>query len=261
MFLRKEKRIMRRFNWKALSGRATLEKLNDSESMKPKALSRPPYYLTNDYSPILLQLAREFESLYRDIHYRVEVVSELIRYMADFRFQVLGETAYQAFIQAVQVKPTQFLMPVHLRIAPKSRGKEGTLAWINPKTLDQGVIYLNLSTIEQATKGCSTKQIASFLESTLLHEWVHLLQFSIDSDRPLLLKELNEKKWTQRWYEQEAIYVTERVYRSLIHQKEYSKRGTHGLVRKIACCPNTPIPFCFKQMALEPYAKAQGFVA
>ena len=80
------------------------------------------------------------------------------------------------------------------------------------------------------------------------------------SDRPLLLKELKEKKWAQRWYEQEAVYVTERIYRSLIYQKKYSKRRAHGLVRKIAYRPNTPVPFCFKQMALEPYAKTHGFI-
>lgn len=261
MFLRKEKRTMRGFNLKALSGRATLEKLNDSKSMEPKELSRPPYYLTNDYSPILLQLAREFESLYRDVHYRAEVVSELIRYMADFRFQVLGEVAYQAFIQAVQAKPTQFLMPVRLRIASKSRVKGEALAWINTETLDDGVIYLNLSMIENATKDGSTEQIASFLESVLLHEWVHLLQFSIHSDRPSLLKELNEKTWAQRWYEQEAIYVTERVHRSLVYPKKCFKCKTQGFVRQMSGDPNIPVPFCFKQMALKPYAKAQGFVA
>ena len=181
--------------------------------------------------------------------------------MAEFRFQVLGETAYQSFLQAIQDNPTQFLTPVRLRVAPQTIRSSSALGWIDPETSDNGLIYLNLTYIEKVTRGFSTEQMAAFLESTLLHEWVHLIQFSIQTDRPSLNKEGREKRWHQRWYEQEAIYVTERVFRSLVHPKKYSKRNAFGLVRQIAYCPDTPSPFCFKEMALKPYAPAHGVVA
>lgn len=206
------------------------------------------------HSPIVLQLCREFDLFTQDVDYRIRVASELIRYMAEFRFQYFGAERYEQFIQAIQANPLLFIQPVHLRVVTRP---DVASAWVNTRTAAEGLIYLNLTQIEPYTQSFNTETLASYLESTILHEWIHLLQLAIVADQSSITRANQTQKWAHRWHEREAVYVTERVYQTLIHQKKFTRPKARGLVRQLAYQPNTPLPFCFKEMALKPYIGQQ----
>ena len=195
---------------------------------------------------VLIQSARELERFYQHPRVRLNMVTEMLRHMAEFRFQVLGQMAHHCFITAIQTHPFFFLRPIRLEfsLSPCPRG----FSWINVNKISQGLIYLDALAIERLTHSFSMAETVSFLETTLIHEWVHLLQFSIVEDQQTLMNERLKPKWSRRWYEQEAIYVAERVYQSRFYRKAYHRPNADGLIRQIAYRPDTPTPFLFNEV-------------
>lgn len=195
---------------------------------------------------VLIQSARELERFYQQPRVRLSMVTEILRHMAEFRFQRLGVVAYKQFIEAIQTNPFLFLRPIRLAFSPTPH--TNGFSWIHLDEINQGLIHLDALAIELLTHTFSMAETVSFLETTLIHEWVHLLQFSIVEDQQMLLNERLKPKWSRRWYEQEAVYVAERVYQSRFYRKTYHRPKADRLVRQIAYRPNTPTPFLFNEV-------------
>lgn len=180
---------------------------------------------------------------------RLDLMTEVLKYMAQFREKAFGEQSLIEFKSQLEQRPLDFLTLPNLQLITEDRIEE---AFVSGTAHDWTIYFVSKSLIANYKKYGLTA-FKSLVEFILIHEWVHLIQIELRLHLELVAQEFQDKIWEERWYEREAIYVSERVYQSRLHLKQCSHQIASKLIKEVYPSALSSSVVLFKEDMLIPY--------
>lgn len=198
----------------------------------------------------LFLIFQGLQRYYQDPVRRLALIDEVLRHMGDFRTQTLGLEAFERFESRLKEDPLGVLKLFQFQFEELD---EDVAAFIKPHPLMKWTIYFNPRHFCRVFRLGSLSKVASYIEYILIHELTHLIQFQLELYLDLMKEESESKVWQARWCEREAMYVTERVYQSLLYPKEFHMSVARQVIQEVAYQPLTSEVLLFKEHILIPY--------